>query len=294
MSDLQGKIALITGGSRGAGRGIAIALGKAGATVYITGRSKDGKSTSGYSFDTLEQTVRMVSNGAGVKCVAIKCDHTNEDEVRQMVDQVIEEEGKIDILINNVWGGYEGKNGEIDISSDPFENNFWEQPQWRWDRMFDTGVRAHFITSKYVVPKMIEQGKGLIICTTFWDDDKYLSNLPYDVAKVAINRLIYGMSIELNKHNISCIALSPGWIRTEHLKRLFNVDDYNYKENDEMLKTESTLYIGRAIEYLAKDENIIDKTGKTMVVGDLAKEYGFDDIDGTRPPKFEAPDRSKS
>ena len=163
-------------------------------------------------------------------------------------------------------------------------------PLWRWDKMFNSGVRAHFLTSKLIVPIMIKRKKGLIINTTFWDEGRFFRPLPYNVAKTAVNRLAYCMALELKKYRITAVSLSPGWMRTENIKRQYHVDDFNYIENPELQRTESTRYIGKAIAALLLDPNVIEKTGKTLYVGDLARKYGFKDLDGSQPPKFIASD----
>lgn len=284
---LDGKVALITGGSRGAGRGIAIELGKAGAIVYVTGRSRRGEATTQYETNTLDHTVRMVEEEGG-KAIAITCDHSDEVEIQKMVDQVVKDQNRIDILVNNIWAGYTNQEDQLKIPN--FTDKFWDQPIWRWDKMFTVSLRSHFITSKLVVPHMIKQRSGLVVTTGFWDDDKYLSNLPYDVVKMAKNRMMYGMAIELKEFNVAAVALGLGWIRTEHIHELYNVDDYSYIENEELEKTESTRYGGRGIVAMATDPDVMRWTGKIVTSSELAEEYNFTDLDGTQPERFIIPD----
>lgn len=281
-SILKDSVCVITGGTRGAGRGIALELGTKGATVIVTGRSYDSRKTTENNPETLQETVKLV-NQAGGQCFAFRCDHTVENDVKDLVSYIERDFQKVDLLVNNVWGGYEGYDNT-------FDDDFWKQPLWRWDKMFNSGVRAHFLSSKLISPLMMKQKAGLIVNTTFWDEGRFFKPLPYNVAKCAVNRLAYCMALELKPFQISVIALSPGWMRTEKIKRENNVNDFNYKENPIFERTESTRYIGKAIFALMEDPKIIDKTGKTLYVGRLAREYGFRDLDGSQPEKFIASD----
>ena len=186
-----------------------------------------------------------------------------------------------------------GEHGNLDIRSNSFSGPLWEEPLWRYDRMFESSLRAHFIASQQAAPLMIDQKEGLIVTTSFCGQYKYLSNLPYDLVKTGINRLSYGMAIELKPYNVSAITLSLGWIRTEHLKRTNDLDDYNYKNKEGFEKTESTRYAGRAIAALVKDPNRIHHTGKILTTSELARLYKFKDLDGTQPKYFSTSDRSK-
>ena len=277
-TSLKGKVAVVTGASRGAGRGIALVLGENGATVYLTGRSVRGKSTrSNLAGTTIDETAELVTRRGG-RGIPVQCDHTVDREVEALFERVKKEEGRIEILVNNVWGGYEN------YDDDNFDVSFWEQPLWRWNKMFTAGVRAHFTASRVAAPLMIPQHRGLIVNTTFWDRGKCLSNLPYDLAKTTINRMAYVMALELRKHNIAAVALSPGWMRTEAVMN--NEPPNKAPTEKELRKTESVEYIGRAVAALATDPYVMMKTGKTLTVGELAYEYGFTDIDGRYIPPF--------
>jgi NAD(P)-dependent dehydrogenase (short-subunit alcohol dehydrogenase family) len=276
---LTDSICIVTGGTRGAGRGIAIELGELGAKVIITGRSLDESYTKNNP-ETLRQTAEMVQSSGG-KCIPFQCDHTSEEEVLALKKYVETTFGKVHLLVNNVWGGYEGYD-------DTFDDCFWDQPIDRWDKMFNSGVRAHFLTSKHIVPMMMKEKKGLVINTTFWDGGKYFKPLPYNIAKCAVNRLAHCMALELKSYNISVVALSPGWMRTEKIKRQYDVNDFDYKDNQILAKTESTRYIGKAVVALLKDTRNMQKTGNVLYVGNLAREYGFFDIDGTQPERYVA------
>lgn len=288
---LRSKVALITGASRGAGRGIALELALAGATVYISGRSRRNHSTTQYDDLTLDETRDLIEHKGGT-AIPITCDHTQEEQIIRLFDQIEHDSGKLDILVNNTWGGYMGEFGNLDIETNDFSSSFWEQPLWRWDRMFNTGPRAHFIASTLAAKMMIPKQHGIIITTSFWDHDKYLSNLPYDLVKSCKNRMAFGMAIELQTYQIAAVTLGLGWIRTEHLKRLFNIDDVNYNQKEEFKLTESTRYAGRAVVALATDPQIMLHSGKILTTGEVARIYGFSDIDGTQPEFFQIPDVS--
>ncbi len=276
---LAGKIALVSGASRGAGRGIAQVLGEEGATVYVTGRSTRGGPATEDKPGTIDQTAEMVTSRGGAG-IPVRCDHTVDAEVKALLDRVQHEQGWLDLLVNNVWGGYERYDGAS------FDAAFWEQPLWRWDRMFDAGVRAHYSTSRQAAPIMIAQHSGLIINTTFWDRNKCLSSLPYDLAKTAINRLAYAMALELRPHGVAAVALSPGWMRTEAILRAYDTDEEHWQQIPDLARTESPQYIGRAVAALAADPKVMEKTGRILTAGDLAREYGFTDHDGRQPPAY--------
>ena len=279
MQRLSGKVALVTGASRGAGRGIAQVLGEEGATVYVTGRSaRGGPVTEGRS-GTIDQTAEMVTARGGVG-IPVLCDHTVDEEVEALLEQVRRDQGRLDLLVNNVWGGYE------QYSRADFDAPFWEQPLWRWDRMFDAGVRAHYLTSRLAAPIMIARHSGLMVNTTFWDRGKCLSGLPYDLAKTAINRLAYAMALDLRPYGVAAVALSPGWMRTEAILNAYGTDEEHWQQVPDLARTESPQYIGRAVAALSADTQVMEKTGRILTVGDLAREYGFTDHDGRQPPAY--------
>jgi NAD(P)-dependent dehydrogenase (short-subunit alcohol dehydrogenase family) len=285
MQRLKGKIAVVTGASRGAGRGIALALGEEGATVYVTGRSvRNEGAPSDLSSLTINATADAITARGGLG-IPVQCDHTDDEQVAALFHRVEEEQEGLDLLVNNAWGGYE----DMD---DTFASPFWEQPLKRWDRMFDAGVRAQFTASRLAAALMIPKRSGLIVGTTFWDRGKCLGNLPYDLAKTAVNRMTYVMGLELREHGIAAIAVSPGWMRTEAVLKHFDLplDDSASALPKELETTESVFYVGRAIAALAADPNVLEKTGTVCTVGDLAREYEFTDIDGTQPPPFQIPD----
>jgi NAD(P)-dependent dehydrogenase (short-subunit alcohol dehydrogenase family) len=278
---LSGKVTVVTGASRGAGRGIAATLGEAGATVYVTGRSIKGQATTENLPGTIEETAEIVTARGG-KGVAVRCDHTVDSDVEEFFGRVQREQGRIDLLVNNTWGGYEHHDPQ------KFSAPFYEQPLRHWEGMFTAGVRAALIASRFAVSSMLPRRQGLIVNITAWDRDKFLANVFYDVAKGAINRMTCGMARELRPHNIAALALAPGFIRTERVVAAFEAVD----NKDYLNFTESPEYVGRAVVAVASDQNIMEKSGRVLAVGDLAGEYGFTDIDGRRIPAFRMPDEA--
>jgi NAD(P)-dependent dehydrogenase (short-subunit alcohol dehydrogenase family) len=278
---LRNKVAIVTGSSRGAGRGIALALGDAGAIVYVTGRSVRGKPTTENLPGTIEDTAEAVTARGG-RGIPIRCDHTVDSDVEALFARVKQVQGRLDIMVNNAWGGYE--NHDYRSFSAPFH----EQPLRHWDGMFTSGVRAAMVASRLATSMMLPQKHGLVINITAWDRDKFMVNVFYDVAKNAINRLTYGLARELKPHNIGVIALAPGFMRTERVAGAFeavgNKDYLNF--------TESPEYVGRAVAAVAADPNVMQKSGKVLAVGDLAEEYGFTDIDGRHIAAYRMPDEA--
>jgi NAD(P)-dependent dehydrogenase (short-subunit alcohol dehydrogenase family) len=197
-----------------------------------------------------------------------------DSDVQALFQRVGEEQGRLDLLVNNVWGGYE------QYQFEGFTAPFWEQPLRHWQGMFEAGLRSHLVASQYAVPLMLPQRSGLIINTVAWDRDKYLGNLFYDVAKAAIIRMSYGMAEELRAHDISALALAPGFVRTERVMAVHALQPFPLD------RTESPAYAGRAVAHLAADPQVMQKSGEVLAVGDLAREYGFTDTDGKQPPAF--------
>lgn len=272
MSLLRGRVAVVTGASRGVGQGIALALGEAGATVYVTGRSEAGGTTEGLP-GTVRDTADAVTQRGG-QGVPARCDHTADAEVEALFARVRQEQGRLDLLVNNVWGGYE----QFDWSR--FAAPFWEQPLRHWSGMFESGVRAHLAATRFAVPLMLSKGRGLIVHTTAWDRDNYLGNLFYDVAKAAVNRMAFGMARELEPHHVAVVALAPGFVGTERVLAAFAGEGWTPGN------LESPEYIGRAVVALAGDANVMAKSGRVLTVGQLASEYGFTDVDGRQWSPF--------
>jgi dehydrogenase/reductase SDR family member 1 len=253
MPNLQGRVALVTGGSRGVGRGTALGLAEAGATVYVTGR-----------------TVQEAQLGEG--CIPIRCDHTNDQEVETVFARIAEEQARLDILVNNVWGGYENmiENGEF-----TWGLPFWKQSLNRWDSMFAAGVRASYVASCHAARVMVAARRGLIVNISFWAAQKHLANVAYGVAKAATDKMTADMSHELREHDVAVVSLYPGLVRTE---KVMEAAAYLNLSN-----SESPQFIGRAVAALASDPEIMSKSGQVVVAAALALEYGFIDIDGKQP-----------
>ena len=284
MAHLNGIVALVTGASRGAGRGIALELGAAAATVYVTGRSVQGRSTTDNVPGTIEQTANDVTERGG-RGVAVRCDHTVDAEVESLFDRIRRDHGRLDVLVNNVWGGYENS----DCRPLPLVP-FWEQPFHQWDGMFTAGVRAHLAASRLAVPLMLPQRRGLIVNTTAnLEPLPYLRNLFYDLAKTAVARMTWAMAQELRDHGIAAVAVAPGFLRTERVVEAFRRAGAAAALEGPGGPKETPAYLGRAIVALAADSSAVKKSGQLLEVGTLAREYGFTDADGTQPPPFRLP-----
>lgn len=288
---LKDCVAVVTGASRGAGRAIAMELGAAGATVYVTGRSTRGHPAQAYGKllalsklpavpGSVDDTAGEVSRLGG-KGIAVPCDHTSEEDVARLFARIQDEQGRLDLLVNNAWGGHETFDGVFDAP-------FWERSMEHWDSMMDRGVRNHLLSSRLAVPLMLRHGKGLLLTTTFWDRGHYLKgNLFYDMAKAAMTRLAFSMAEELRPHGIASLAVSPGWMRTEFVLTGHQTDEDRWHERPALARTESPRYLGRAVAALAADPQVMTKSGDVHLVANLAREYGFTDIDGRQPPAFE-------
>ena len=269
MKPLQGKVALVTGASRGVGKGIALGLGESGATVYITGRTiQDGQSAAKLP-GTVYQTANEVTNLGG-QGIAAQCDHRNDDEVQAVFARIQAEQNRLDILVNNVWGGYEHYTDGTEFWK---EKGFWNMPVARWDAMFQAGVRAHYVASVLAAPMMIAQKSGLIINISFFAAQRNDRGVAYGVAKAASDHMATCMAHELRDHNVTALSLYPGLVRTESV----------LKADFDLSNSESPQFIGRAIAALATDPQIILKSGQILVAATLAQEYGFTDIDGKQP-----------
>lgn len=271
MNPLAGKVALVTGASRGVGKGIALGLGEAGATVYITGRTvEEGKAAVDLP-GTIHQTVHEVTQLGG-KGSAIRCDHRNDQEVEAVFQRILTEESRLDILVNNVWGGYEHFNDGTEFWN---EKGFWTAPISRWDAMFQAGVRAHYVASVLAARIMIAQRAGLIVNISFFAAHREDRGVAYGVAKAASDRMAACMAYELREHNVAAISLYPGLVRTESVMKAARFFDLS--------NSESPQFIGRAVAALAADPAIMQKSGQTLVAAALALEYGFTDVDGRQP-----------
>jgi NAD(P)-dependent dehydrogenase (short-subunit alcohol dehydrogenase family) len=284
--DLHGRVALVTGASRGAGRAIAAVLGEHGATVFVTGRSVRGQAATDNLPGTIEDSAEEVTRRGG-QGIAVRCDHASEIEVESLLGRIRGEQGRLDILVNNAWGGYEGVRLMPDY--------FWQAPFRLWDAMFERGLKAHLLATYFAIPLMIQSASaaprtrsshppGLIVSTIAWDHDKYIGNF-YDVSKHSIVRLLWGLALELRQHRIATVAVAPGFMRTERVMSHAN-GETDWKKVPWLKKSESPEYLGRAVAALALDKGLMRRSGKAYHVGELAREYGFTDIDGRRVPPY--------
>jgi len=266
MGNLSNQIALVTGASRGAGKGIALVLGEQGATVYITGRSLRGEPTTLGRPGTIDETAEQVSARGG-QGIAIRCDHTDDSQVDTVFDRIASEQGRLDLLVNNAWSGYE-------IGPDP-ALPFWEI-EWRhWDLMFAGGLRAAAYASRRAAPVMVAAGRGLIVNLT-WVLDRPHGHAFYEVVKNATNKLTEQMAEDLRPYGVACVAVSPGFMRLERMNL----------SPSEAAMTETAEFPGRAIAALAADVEIMAKTGQVLTTPALAREYGFTDVDGSQQSRF--------
>jgi NAD(P)-dependent dehydrogenase (short-subunit alcohol dehydrogenase family) len=255
MTDLKGKVALVTGATRGVGKGVALELAEAGATVYATGR-----------------TIAEEAFAIGGRVIPVPCDHTLDSDVEAVFHRIAHEQTQLDILVNNVWGGYENmvENGEF-----TWMLPFWKQPLWRWDAMFAAGVRASYVASAHAARTMVEQRRGLIVNISFWAAQKHIGNVAYGVSKAATDKLTADTAHELLEHNVAVVSLYPGLVRTEKVMEAAAFLDLS--------NSESPQFTGRAIVALASDSNIMQKSGRVFVAAALAHQYNFTDVDGKQP-----------
>lgn len=252
MADLKGLVALVTGASRGVGRGIASELSRAGATVYASGRTV-------HHAHLPDQVVR------------VQCDHTDDFAVGRLFEKLRTEQARLDLLVNNAWGGFERM---VEGGRLTWLLPFWDQPRWRWDAMMEAGVRASFIASQEAARVMIQQRRGLIVNISYWASQKYMSNVLYGVAKAATDKLSFDTALDLRPYKVAVVSLYPGLVRTESVLAA-GIHDLRNSESPE--------FIGRAVVALAADRNVFTKSGQVHVAAALAWEYGFTDLDGTRP-----------
>lgn len=251
---LEGRVAVVTGASRGVGRGVASELAANGARVFVTGRSQPEHAQ------------------VGEQIKAVRCDHSEDAQVDAAFNRISRDAGAVDILVNNVWGGYERMVEDGDFT---WPKPFWEQPIWRWDAMFNAGVRAHYRAAQLVAPGMIALGRGLIVNISFWAAQKHLGNVAYGVSKAATDKMTADMAHELKPHGITVVSLYPGLVRTEKVMEAAQYLDLSNSESPE--------FIGRAVSALASDGDVIRHTGKILVAAAVARDYGFKDIDGKAP-----------
>lgn len=274
--DLRGKVALVTGASRGAGRGIARVLGQCGMTVYVTARSSRGTGTTQERRETIEDAADEVTAQGG-RGIPVRCDHTDESQVKSLLARIEREQGRLDLLVNNAWAGYERT-----VEARPF----WEIPLDHWDAIFDTGLRGHFLAAQKAAPLLLRTPGALIVSTTSPVGDDPHGHAAYEVAKSAVPRLARAMAHDLEERGVTVVSLAPGWMRTERVLEHFGATEDTWRKFADLAPTESPQYIGRAIAHLAADPARHETTGNAYEVGQLARTYGFTDVDGRRVPPF--------
>jgi NAD(P)-dependent dehydrogenase (short-subunit alcohol dehydrogenase family) len=252
MAELNQQVALVTGASRGVGRGVALGLAHAGVRVFATGRS---------------------INGAGLdsEITAIACDHTDNEAVAEVFRRIDETAGRLDILVNVAWGGYERM---VEDGRFTWRAPFWEQPAWRWEAMVTAGVRAAYVASQHAARRMVSARRGLIVHVSSWAAQKYGGNVMYGLAKAATDRMAADMAHEIRPHGVTVVSLYPGLVRTEAVLAAGVFDLSN---------SESPEFIGRAVAALAGDPDVLRRSGSVLVAAELAREYGFTDLDGRQP-----------
>jgi dehydrogenase/reductase SDR family member 1 len=260
---LRGKVAIVTGASRGVGRGAALGLGEAGATVYVTGRTLAPGPLPGTIDETAEQVTALGGRG-----VAVRCDHAVDAEVAALFERVLAAEGRLDVLVNNAFAVPEGR----------LVAPFWELPLAQWDTMHQVGLRSHYVAAWHAAQHMVPTRRGLIVNVSSFGAKIYAVNVAYGVGKAGVDRMSRDMGRELAPHGVTCVSLWPGIVRTERL--LLEPQRLGF---DASQNAESPHFTGRAIAALAADANVASKSGQALVVAELAREYGFTDVDGTVP-----------
>ena len=280
-TSLEGTVALVTGATGGAGRGIAVSLGEAGATVYCTGRSTRAARSEYDRPETIEETAELVTEAGGTG-IAVPTDHLQPEQVRALVERIDAEQGRLDVLVNDIWGG---------------EKLFdWYKPVWEHDlanglHLLDLAIKTHLITSHHALPLLIRNPGGLVVemtdGTAEYNAANYRINAFYDLAKTAVIRLAFAQSKDLEPSGATALALTPGWLRSEMMLEAFGVTEANWRDATERIPhfgiSETPRYVGRAVAALAADPERARHNGASLPSGALAREYGFTDLDGTKP-----------
>ncbi|MFE4593678.1 SDR family oxidoreductase [Streptomyces laurentii] len=284
---LAGRIALVAGATRGAGRAIAVQLGTAGATVYVTGRTtRTQVSEVGRTTETIEETAELVT-AAGGHGIAVPTDHLQADQVRALVDRIDREQGRLDVLVDDVWGGEH-------LLGPSFGKKTWEIGLDDGLRMLELGVRTHVVTVHTALPLLTRHPGGLLVevtdGTTAYNDTHYRENVFYDLAKNAPIRMAFGLATELAPYEATAVCVSPGWLRSEQMLETFGVTEDTWRDAVAKLPdfavSETPAYLGRAIAALAADPDRARWNGQSLDSGGLAMEYGFTDVDGSRPDSW--------
>ncbi|KOU59710.1 SDR family oxidoreductase [Streptomyces sp. NPDC060334] len=278
---LRGKVALVAGGTRGAGRGIAVQLGARGATVYVSGRSTTGKRSEYDRPETIEETAALVT-AAGGHGIAVVADHLVSEEVEALVRRIDSEQGRLDVLVNDIWGG------ELLFE---WESTVWEHDLDKGLRLMRLAVETHAITSHHALPLLLRGPGGLVVemtdGTAEYNASRYRVSFFYDIAKSAVLRMAFALGHELGPRGATAVALTPGWLRSEMMLEHFGVTEANWRDALERVPhfgiSETPAYVGRAVAALAADPEVSRWNGQSLSSGQLARVYGFTDLDGSRP-----------
>ncbi len=280
MESLAGRIALVAGGSRAAGRGIAVQLGAAGATVYVTGRTTRSQRSEMDRPETIEETADLV-NQAGGRGIAVQVDHLDPEQVRALVARIEKEQGALHVLVNDIWGATKME----------WNKTVWESSLDYGLRTLRLGVDTHAITSHFALPLLIKTPGGLVVevndGTAEYNDDNYRVSFFYDLAKAAVMRMAFALAHELKPYGGIAVSLTPGWLRSEAMLEAFGVTEANWLDATERVPhfaiSESPAFVGRAVAALARDPDVSRWSGQSLSSGQLARVYGFTDLDGSQP-----------
>lgn len=281
MKNLEGKVTLITGATRGLGKGIAIGLGEAGATVYITGRRLNSSNSENGIPGSLNDTQLAVEQAGGV-CIPVCVDHSDDEQVRLLFERIQDEQGQLDLLVNNAYSG-------VQALGDANGKPFWDSEPSFWDACNNVGLRSHYVASVYAARMMTQHQQGLICTISSWGGMSYIFGVPYGAGKAACDRLAAEMAVELKQHNVASLSIWPGIVGTEFITRFAaEMDDSSAADSQssairEGYNWETPLLTGRAIAALAADSTVMRRTGRVQIVAELAQHYGLVDQDGNRP-----------
>jgi NAD(P)-dependent dehydrogenase (short-subunit alcohol dehydrogenase family) len=278
---LKGKVALVAGATRGAGRGIAVELGATGATVYATGRTTRTQKSEYNRTETIEETAELLTQ-AGGQGIAVQVDHLDAAQVQALVARIDAEQGRLDILVNDIWGAEHLAQWNVPVWEHSLENGL---------RMLRLAIDTHIITSHFALPLLIRNNGGLVVevtdGTTEYNDKNYRLSLFYDLAKTSVIRMAWALAQELRPHQCTAVVLTPGWLRSEMMLDHFGVTEANWRDatvkEPHFVISETPHFIGRAVASLAADLDVGRFSGQSLSSGQLAKVYGFTDLDGSQP-----------